>query len=122
MNAFLSLGRWFFAIPFALLGLVHFMDVDIMTTSVPEFLPAKWVFVYLTGLMLILTSVSMLIGRYDKLASISLAIFLLLMIGLVYIPNVLDAPNKNMFITGMLKDFALAGAAMMYAKHYANQR
>ncbi|MBN8685138.1 MAG: DoxX family membrane protein [Chitinophagales bacterium] len=122
MNTFLSLGRWFFAIPFALLGLVHFMDVDIMTTSVPEFLPAKWIFVYLTGLILILASVSMLIGRYDKIAAIGLACFLLLMIGFVYIPNVLDAPNKNMFITGMLKDFALAGAALMYAKHYANER
>lgn len=120
MNAILSLGRWFFAIPFALLGLQHFMDAHLFVENVvPKYMPAKELFVYVTGVTLIVVSVLMLIGKYDKLASIILALFLLAMIGFIYVPGMIDAPNKNFFTTAMLKDISLAGAAMMYAKHYA---
>ncbi len=123
MNFYLSLGRWLFAVPFALLGLQHFLDAPVMAESViPNFLPAKEVFVYLTGALLIAASVSMLIGRYDKFAAVLLSVFLLSMIALFYLPNILHAPNRDFFVPPALKDIALAGAAMMYARNYAQDR
>ena len=87
MNAFLSLGRWFFAIPFAIFGLFHFLNTEAMADYVvPAYMPMKSVFVMLSGAGMVAAAVSMLIGRYDKLAATLLAAFLLLLVVLVHLP------------------------------------
>ena len=74
MNAFLSLGRWFFALPFAIFGLLHYMNADMMAeVSIPAFMPVKILWVYLTGTALIAASVAMIIGKYDKRQEASLS-------------------------------------------------
>ena len=124
MNAFLSLGRWIFALPFAIFGLFHFMNANAMADFVvPAYMPAKTVFVYLSGLGLIAATVSMLIGKYDKLASILLAVFLLLLVVMVHLPGAMSGGEGSQASMSMLlKDLALAGAAMMYAQNYAKDR
>lgn len=122
MNAFLSLGRWIFTIPFALFGLLHFMDSEAMVQYVvPSYLPAKIVWVYLGGAGLIAASVSMLIGKYDKLAATLLAIFFILVVFMVHMPKAMMNHDSSA-VFGLLKDISLAGAAMMYAQHYAVDR
>jgi putative oxidoreductase len=121
MNAFLSLGRWLFALPFALFGLLHFMNADTMAEFVvPAYMPAKAVWVYLTGIGLIAAAVSMILGRFDKLAATLLAIFLIMMGLMVDLPNVLsDGFGMQLAMTTLFKDISLAGGALMYARHYA---
>ena len=122
MNAFLSLGRWFFVIPFALLGILHFMDAGAMVNNVvPSYMPAKLVWVYIAGAGLIAASVSMLLGKWDKLAATLLAVFLLLLVAIVHAPNAVGAGSQSA-VSFMCKDLALAGAAMMYALNYAKDR
>jgi uncharacterized membrane protein YphA (DoxX/SURF4 family) len=122
MNAFLSLGRWLFAIPFAVFGLFHFMNAQAMADYVvPAYMPAKVIWVYLSGAGLIAATVSMLIGKYDKLATTLLAVFLLLLVVMVHLPGAMsgtEAAQASM----LLKDLSLAGAAMMYALNYAKDR
>lgn len=124
MNAFLSLGRWVFALPFAIFGLFHFLNADAMADYVvPAYMPAKAVFVYLSGAGLIAATVSMLIGKYDKLATTLLAIFLLLLVVLVHLPGAMSGGDRAQASMSMLlKDLALAGAAMMYALNYAKDK
>lgn len=69
--------------------------------------------VYITGIALILAAVSIYIGKYDKLATTLLAVFLLLTALIVHLPGAMDGDQASM--SNMLKDLALAGAAMMYA-------
>ena len=124
MNAFLSLGRWIFALPFAIFGLFHFMNANAMADFVvPAYMPAKTIFVYLSGLGLIGATVSMLIGKYDKLSTTLLAIFLLLLVVMVHLPGAMSGgEGAQASMSMLLKDLALAGAAMMYALNYAKDK
>ncbi len=124
MNAFLSLGRWVFALPFAIFGLFHFLNADAMANYVvPAYMPAKAIWVYLSGAGLIAATVSMLIGKYDKLATTLLGIFLLLLVLMVHLPGAMaGGEGAQASMSMLLKDLALAGAAMMYALNYAKDK
>lgn len=121
MNAFLSLGRWLFAIPFAILGLINLLSIDAMVHSfVPTYMPAPKVWVVVGGISLTAASVSMLIGKWDKLACILLAVYLLLMVALVHLQAAMGGSISAQFL--LFKDMALAGGAMLYAQHMAKDR
>ena len=126
MNAFLSLGRWLFALPFAIFGLFHFLNAQGMADQmVPTYMPAKAIWVYLAGAGLIAASISIVSGKYDKLATTLLAAYLLLMILMIHAPNAMDASNpirSQGGMTNVLKDIALAGAAMLFAQHLSKDR
>ncbi len=100
------------------------MDSQTMADFVvPTYLPAKTVWVYIAGAGLVAASVSMIIGKYDKLAATLLAGFLLVIIFTVHAPNAAGHnPNSQMALSSLLKDLALAGASMLYAAHLAKDR
>jgi putative oxidoreductase len=120
MNALLPLGRWFFAIPLALFGVLHFMAGSSMEGVVPEYLPGRTFFVYFTGACLVAAAVSFVTHKYDKLAAVLLAIFMLCMILMVQLPAFLGGKQEALF--QILKDLMIVGAALMYARHYATDR
>lgn len=121
MNAFLSLGRWLFAIPFAILGLINFLSIKTMAESfVPTYMPAPEVWVGLGGAGLVAAAISILIGKYDKLACALLAIYLLMLVALVHLQGAMGGSLSAQFL--LFKDMALAGAAMMYAQHLSRDR
>lgn len=124
MNAFLSLGRWVFALPFAIFGLFHFLNAEAMSNYVvPAYMPAKAIWVYLSGAGLIAATVSMLIGKYDKLATTLLGLFLLLLVVMVHLPGAMaGGEGSQASMSSLLKDLSLAGAAMMYALNYAKDK
>lgn len=120
MNAILSLGRWLFAIPFAIFGLFHFMNGSQMVGAIPNYLPAPYVWLYLAGLGLLAAAAAMLLGKYDKLAAVLLAGELILFVLLMHLPAVMG--GDQMAMGGLLKDLALAGGALLYAKYIAQDR
>lgn len=120
MQAFLALGRWFFAIPFALFGLMDLMGAQqIAEKTVPNYLPFKELWVYLSGVALILGAVSMLLGKYDRWGATGIAVFLFLMIGLLHVPGAISGGMlSETSMTNLLKDMSLAGAALLYAQYF----
>lgn len=110
MNAILKLGRYLFAIPIAIFGVFHFMNADAMSGMVP--LPGGVVWVYLTGVALILAAVSIIIRKHDRLASFLLGIMLLIFALSIHLPSVMDGNESSM--PNLLKDIALAGGAFAY--------
>jgi putative oxidoreductase len=114
MNVLLSLGKYLFAIPFAIFGIFHFMSAEAMKGMAF----GSTILVYLTGAALIAAAVSMLIGKMDKLASVLLAVMMLLFVVLIHGPAVAgggDAAQASM--PALLKDIMLAGASLLYAQH-----
>ncbi len=114
MNVFLSLGKYLFAIPFAIFGIFHFMSAEARKGMAF----GSTILVYLTGAALIAAAVSMLIGKMDKLASVLLAVMMLLFVVLIHGPAVAgggDAAQASM--PALLKDIMLAGASLLYAQH-----
>jgi putative oxidoreductase len=120
MNAFLSLGRWLFPIPFAVFGLIHVMDTSQMADRIPTYLPVPIFWVYLAGAGLVAAATAMLLGKYDKLAATLLAVELLLFVLLLHLPKLVGGDSSALAV--MLKDLSLSGAAMLYAQHYAKDR
>ena len=117
MNAFLSLGRWIFPVPFIVFGLFHFMNTEALAGYVPEYFPAPTIFVYLAGIGLIGAGISMYLGRYDKLATTLLSIMLLLFALTIHLKGAMAGDAGN-----FLKDLGLAAASMIYATHVAKDR
>ncbi len=111
MNAILGLGKYIFAVPFAIFGIFHFMGADAMAAMAP----GGSIMVYFTGACLIAATVSILIGKYDKLATALLGVMLLLFVVLVHAKGLSDPAQQQMATMSILKDLALAGAAWMYS-------
>jgi len=108
------LGKYLFLIPLAIFGLFHFMNAEAMAGIVPSFLPAKVVWVYLTGAALIAAAAAVIMGKKAKLALQLLGLMLLLFALLIWFPGAIggDQTATSMF----LKDLALAGAAWWASK------
>ena len=69
MQTVINLGKYLFAIPLFIFGLMHLMSADQMAAMAP----GGAFMVYFTGLCLLAGSVSVIIGKYDKLASVLIA-------------------------------------------------
>lgn len=106
-----KIGRLLFIIPMAVFGLFHFMGANDMKGMVPSWLPGGVVWVYLTGLALILAVVAYFINKKAKLAMTLLGFMLLGFVVLLHIPGHLDGNQMSMPM--ILKDLALAGGAFM---------
>ncbi|MCC6412200.1 MAG: hypothetical protein IT270_11105 [Saprospiraceae bacterium] len=121
MNAFLSLGRWIFPLPFATIGLLHFMNSQTLADdAVPQYLPFKLAIVWIVGVALVAGAIAMWIGKYDKLASMLMALLLLLVIVMADIPDAMKGDAMSQIaLSNMLKDFGLMAGAMMYGLYVA---
>ena len=104
-------GRILFAIPFAVFGLLHFIYGSNMAGIVPSWLPGAIFWVYLTGLAMIAAAVALITKKQIFLASILLAVLMLIFVLTVHLPSALSGGQMS----GLLKDFALGGAALMIA-------
>ena len=107
-----------FAFIIGFFGANHFLHAKDMAANVPSFLPASKILVYISGAGFLLAAVAFIIDRYAKLAGYLLALLLLIIVFSVDVPGIMRAPNvpvKMMFITNLLKDAALAMAAVLIA-------
>ena len=110
----LKLGRIIFALPFAVFGILHFMNASAMAGMVP--LPGGVFWVYLTGAAHLAAAISILTGKYARLACLLLGVMLLIFALSIHLPNLLGGDQQSM--TNLLKDLALAGGAWAIADTY----
>lgn len=106
-----TVAKYLFALPFAVFGLMHFINAQAMAGMVP--IPGGVFFVYLTGLALILATVSIIIGKKTKLATLLLGIMLLVFALSIHLVSVIGGDMTS--LGQFLKDTSLAGAAFFYS-------
>lgn len=123
MNTLTKIGRIVYAIPFLVFGMMHLMKADAMAGMIPSFIPGGILWVYLTGLALIAAAVSIFIQKQIRLACLMLAGMLMVFILTLHIPGVMsgDQMMMQMAMSGMLKDLALAGGALVIAGLYSDK-
>lgn len=114
MNALFGISKYLLALPMAGFGILHLMNADAMAGMAPF---GGSIMIYLTGICLILFGVSVLIGKYDKLAAVLLALMLILFVVLLHFKSAMAGDFGSMF-----KDLAIAGGALMYAQSYAKDK
>ena len=92
MNAILSAGRYLLIIPPLVYGVFHFMNAKGMAEMVP--IPGGAIWVYITGAAMIAAAISMVIGKFDKLASALLGLLLIIYALSIHLPGLLYAKNR----------------------------
>lgn len=111
-------GRIVFGIPFLVFGLMHFMKAGDMAGMVPSSVPGGIFWVYLTGVALVAAAVAMFTRILIVPAGLSLALLLIVFILAVHVPMAAGGEMQQA-MPSILKDFALAGGALVAAAHAA---
>lgn len=113
-NVWKILGRIFYALPFIAFGLTHLTQPGVMAAYVPAFIPGGVIWVYVTGIAMILAAISIISGRLIKTSSLLLGLMLLTFVATIHIPGMFnpDLPQA-MIMTNLLKDIALMGGALV---------
>lgn len=118
MKNLATIGRILFGLPFGIIGLNHFLMKDVFLGMMSSFLPGGGFTIMLTGVVLILASISIIINKYVVITCYSLATLLLLFIITIHIPGLMDPKSYEIALLNLLKDTALMGGALMIAAYY----
>ena len=119
VNSITSLGKWLFILPFIVFGFMHLAKADQMTGLVPAYMPGGSMWIYLTGLAQIAFALSVIIGKYDKLAALLCALMLFIFILTLHLPGLSSFQMSDLAMRNMLKDLGLIAGALMYAHAFA---
>lgn len=111
MEALPKIGRFLYAIPMAIFGVMHFMMAEMMAGMVP--IPGGVVWVYVTGVALIAAAVSIISGKHAPLAANLLGLMLLVFAVSIHLMALIGGDQAAMSM--VLKDTALAGGAFVLA-------
>jgi putative oxidoreductase len=120
MKNLATFGRILFGLPFGIIGLNHFLMKDVFLGMMTSFVPGGGFTIMLTGVILILASISIIINKYVVITCYSLASLLLLFIITIHLPGLFSG-NYEMALFGLLKDTGLMGGAIMIAAYYQTQ-
>lgn len=108
-------GKILYCVPFLAFGIFHLTGADKMAGMVPSYMPGGVLWIYITGLAQLLAVVSILSGKQTKLATMLLAVMLIVFVLTLHLPGLSnpDQMMQQMAMGGVLKDLGLAGAALM---------
>ena len=116
MAGIIGLGKYLFIIPMLVFGILHLMNAREMAGMAPF---GGQLMVYVSGIGLLAAALSVIIGKYDKLACTLLALMLFIFALTIHLPNLLNADDPAIQAASMgnfLKDIGLTGGALMAAK------
>lgn len=113
MNNFTTLGRILFAIPFGLFGINHLFFYDWYIGHFTSFLPIGPFSVVITGIVMILASISIITKKHITLTTQVLAVMLLIFVAAIHIPHLINGEDTTMVTITLLKDISLIGGSLM---------
>ncbi len=108
-------ARILYAVPFAVFGINHFRFAQTMKNYVPAYFHFRLFFVYFVGVALIAAAISIITKIWAELASLLLALMLLIFVLTIHIPGLSNPQSSQLTLTMLLKDTSLAGAALLLA-------
>ncbi|NDP22654.1 MAG: DoxX family protein [Paludibacter sp.] len=111
------IGRVLFALPFAVMGLNHFLMTSVFLGMMSSFIPGGAFTILVTGALLIIASISIMLNKFIKIACFWIAGMLLIFILTIHIPGLFTA-NWEIALIELLKDTGLMGGAIMIAVYF----
>jgi hypothetical protein len=134
MDKILNLGKYIFPISFLLYAGLHLGKPDVGAAFVPDYLPFPYFWNYFTLVCILLFIVSAVIGKYDKLAYVLMALYVILMAFLVHLPRAMGhelsielmtgdlAREKELEMVNFMRNILVTGALMGFAKFVAKDK
>ena len=120
MKNFTTIGRILFAVPFAVFGINHFLMMDYYVGMLTSFIPLGAYTIILTGIMLIVASISIISKKFVKFSTLMLALLLFIFIVTIHIPHLFGDSDKTVTLIALLKDISLMGGSIMIAGIYSD--
>jgi len=106
-------------------GLQHFLHPYDLLVKVPDFLPGGIAWVYVVGIAFIGAAISFIANIWVKTTAYLLALLLFIFVFTIHLPNYMDTADptyRQMALTNLLKDTALAAFALYIASNARHQR
>ena len=134
MDKILNLGKYIFPISFLLYAGLHLGKPDVGAAFVPDYIQFPYFWNYFTLVCILLFIVSAVIGRYDKLAYVLMAFYVLLMAFLVHLPRAMGhelstelmtgdlAREKELEMVNFMRNILVTGALMGFGKFVAKDK
>lgn len=123
MKAITDLGKWIFLFGFLIYVMLHFALADVGAKMVPSFLPFPYFWNYFTGVLIAAFIVSGLVGKFDKLAAVLMALYILLTALLIHLPGAIWGSkmelDSSQEVVNIFRNMIAMGGALMYAGAYA---
>jgi putative oxidoreductase len=114
MDGLTKTGINIFAIPIGILGIIHFLMGSSIAAGLPSFFIAPLILVYISGLALLAASISILTGKYTRLACLLLALLFFIVVLIVDLPTLLNNVSYAE-ISMLIKDVVIGGGALVIA-------
>jgi putative oxidoreductase len=115
MKKITTIGRILFALPFLIFGINHFLMLDYYLGMLTSFIPLGAYTIILTGILMIVTSISIITRKFIMQSTIILASLLFLFIVTIHIPHLFDGSDRTVTLIALLKDISLMGGSIMIA-------
>ena len=114
-SACITIGLLLFAITWIGTGTQHIMYADFVATLVPQFMPVKIFWVWLTGVGMLLAGVSFLIRYKISVAALMLSVMLGCFIVLIHLLRLSSTTTNWMYWFRFIQDTAIMGACLLLA-------
>jgi uncharacterized membrane protein len=111
----LVLGPVFEAVALAMFAAEHFLSARGLATIVPRWIPGALFWTYFVGVALLAAAISFIAWRYVRWSASLLALFFLIIVVTVDLPNLPKEIHERLFWTLTVRETAFAGGAMVLA-------
>ncbi len=134
MDKILNSGKYIFPLSFFLYVGLHLGKPDVGAAFVPDYIPFPYFWNYFTLVCILLFIVSAVIGKYDKLAYVLMALYVILMAVLVHLPRAMGheleignmsadlAREKELEMVNFFRNIMVTGALLAFAKFVAKDK
>lgn len=111
----LVLGPVFEAVALAIFAAEHFLAARDLSAIVPQWLPGALFWTYFAGCALLAAAISFIAGRFVRWSAALLALFFLIIVAIVDLPNLPQNLHDRLFWTLTVRETCFAGGAMVLA-------
>jgi uncharacterized membrane protein len=115
------LGPVFEAVSLAIFSAEHFLAAKGMSGIVPKWLPGPMFWTYFFGVALAAAAISFIVWRGVGWSAVLLAVFFLLIVATVDLPNLQKGLHDRFFWILTVRETCFAGGAMVLAGHFVGQ-
>lgn len=134
MDKILNSGKYIFPISFLLYVGLHLGKPDVGASFVPDYIPFPYFWNYFTLVCILCFITSAITAKYDKLAYVLMALYVVLMALLVHLPRAMGneigteamttdvAREKELEMVNFFRNIMVTGALLAFAKFVAKDK
>ncbi len=115
LDKFLPFGRLFYAIPMGVFGVFHFVNLNLISSMIPKWMPWHLFWAYFVGAALLAASLSIILEKYAWLAGLLLGCMFLLFVAMMDIHAIVVTHGNRFFLAVGLREIAFSGGAFAIA-------